>query len=213
MIGQLLDFLKDWASGVIGDFGYLGVGVLMLLDSANIPIPSEVTMPFGGILASEGRLTFHGVAWAGTIGSVLGSWLSYAIGALLGRDFLRRYGKYVLLRPKEIEHAERWWERYGLSAVFFGRFVPVVRTFISLPAGIYRAPLVPFTLYTLAGSVIWCYLWAALGYWLGTRWDEFSRYWHYVDYAVLAIIVVLLVRYIATRRRTNSTVEAPEPVE
>lgn len=201
MVGELIQALKDWASGIVGAWGYGGLAFLMLLDSANIPIPSEVIMPFGGILAGEGKLNLHLVALAGAVGSLLGSAFSYWIGAVLGKEFLIKYGKYVLLRPSEIETAERWWNRFGMKAVFFGRFIPLVRTFISLPAGLYRANFGLFLLLTFLGSLPWCYLWATIGFMVGRRWSEVSESLKWLDYVVLGLIGLLVLRYLWTRRR------------
>lgn len=203
MPGSILEPVKLWAEGVIGSMGYGGIALLMGLDSANIPIPSEVIMPFGGMLAWKGLFAFHGVALAGTVGSVLGSAVSYGLGAAFGKEFFLKYGRYVFLRPREIEHAEKWFERYGLKATLFLRCVPIARTFISLPAGIYKANFRLFLLYSLLGSLPWCYLWTYIGFKLGENWESVQGYMHILDYIVGAAILFLLVRFIVYRVKTR----------
>lgn len=212
MISELIEPLKQWAEHTIGSLGYPGVFLMMMLDSANIPIPSEVIMPFGGMLASEGKLNLHGVAIAGTLGSVVGSAISYWLGALFGKEFFLKYGKYVLLRPKEIYHAEHWFAKYGLKATLYFRVVPIARTFISLPAGIYKSHFGIFMLYSLVGSLPWAYLWAWIGFKLGQNWAEVSNYMHWLDYIVLAGLAFLLVRFLVYRFRKPKAVEVDAEV-
>lgn len=204
MLEQLIEPLKIWASGIIHALGYPGVFLLMLLDSANIPIPSEVIMPLGGFLASEGKMNLHLVAWAGSLGSTLGSGVSYWIGALLGKEFLLKYGKYVLLRPKEIAHAEHWFEKYGLAVTLWGRFVPLVRTFISLPAGFFRANFGLFMVYAFLGALPWCYLWTYIGFALGEHWEDVGKFMKYLDVLVVVGIVYLLVKFVRYRLGKNA---------
>lgn len=204
MLETIIDVLRKFAESVIGDWGYLGIGILMLLDSANVPIPSEVTMPFGGILASDGKLNLHLVAIAGTVGSIAGSAINYALGAWLGREWLMKHGKWFFLRPKELKHAEQWFDRYGLACTFFGRFVPLVRTFVSLPAGIYRSHFGWFLAYTTLGSLAWCYGWTYLGYVMGKNWEAVESKLHIVDYVVVGILALLIVRFVYTRFKRNN---------
>lgn len=211
MLESFINWIKAWAEGVILALGAPGIGILMLLDSANIPIPSEVIMPFGGMMAAEGKLAFHAVALAGTIGSTIGSGISYWVGALLGKDFLLKYGKYVLLRPKEIKHAEDWFERYGLIVTLWGRFVPLVRTFISLPAGFFRANFGLFMLYAFLGALPWSYFWAYVGLKLGQNWHKVGDYMKYADVVVAVVLVLLLVRFLRYRFRKNGEEPASEP--
>lgn len=199
MLGDLLEPIKQWAEGVIGSMGYSGIALLMGLDSANIPIPSEVIMPFGGMLAWKGQFNFHVVAIAGSVGSVIGSAVSYGLGAAFGKEFFLKYGKYVLLRRREIEHAEKWFDRYGLKATLFLRCVPIARTFISLPAGIYKANFKLFVLYSLLGSLPWCYLWTYVGFKLGENWESVQNYMHWLDYIVAAILLALLGKFLHYR--------------
>lgn len=203
MLNQLIEPMKQWAEGVMTSMGYPGIMLLMLLDSANIPIPSEVIMPFGGWLAWNGKLNLHLVALSGAFGAVLGSILSYWLGAAFGKEFFLKYGKYVLLRPKEVELAEKWFDKYGLKATLIFRCVPLARTFISLPAGIYRANFRIFVFYTFIGSLFWCYLWTFIGFKLGENWHKVEDYMKYLDYIVVGILLLLLARFLLYRFRTR----------
>lgn len=191
--------------------GYLAVFVLMLLESACIPIPSEVTMLFAGFLASPEhpagalQLNFVAVAFAGVAGNLAGSWIAYAIGRGLGRGPLDRWGRYVLIRSHDIDKAERWWAKHGNGAVFFGRLLPVVRTFISLPAGIEKMPVGRFTLYTTVGCIPWVFALTGVGYALGRNWDTVLRSFRVASFAILGLIVVAFVAYVIRRRRTEET--------
>jgi membrane protein DedA with SNARE-associated domain len=178
---RLLALFNDFVTGEIVKYGYLAIFLLMVLESACIPIPSEVTMLFGGalvtatFLAPEQQLSLLPVVLAGTFGNLVGSWLSYWAGYVGGRPLIDRWGRYLLLRPHEIDRAHAWFERYGHEAVFVGRLLPVVRTFISLPAGVARMRFWKFTLYTLLGCLPWSFALAFLGYKLGERWNEVER--------------------------------------
>jgi membrane protein DedA with SNARE-associated domain len=189
--------------------GYIAVFVLMLLESACIPIPSEVTMLFAGFLASPEhpagavQLNFVAVASAGVLGNLVGSWIAYAAGRGLGRAPLDRYGRYLLIRSHDIDKAERWWAKHGTGAVFFGRLLPVVRTFISLPAGIERMPLGRFTLYTTVGCIPWVFALTGVGYALGRNWDTVLRSFQLTSYVIAGLIVVAFVVYVIRRRRTE----------
>ncbi len=189
--------------------GYLAVFVLMLLESACIPIPSEVTMLFAGFLASPDnttdavQLNFVGVAMAGVIGNVVGSWLAYAVGWKLGRTPLDRYGRYVGIRSHDIDKAERWWAKHGSAAVFFSRMLPVVRTFISLPAGVERMPFGRFTVYTTIGCVPWVFALTAVGYAMGESWKTILDSFSLVSYIVAALLLIAAVAWIILRRRAE----------
>jgi membrane protein DedA with SNARE-associated domain len=201
MSGGITEAIKVWAEHFIATTGYPGIGLLALLGNANIPIPSEAVLPVGGILAQQGKMDFHIVAWVGTLGSVLGSVISYGFGAFLGTDFLRKYGKYVLMKTHEIDTAERWFGKYGLQITLWGRFVPLVRSFVSLPAGLYRANFPLFLLYSFLGSLPWCYLWTWLGFKLGENWSAVERYTKIIDIVVILAIVALLAKFLISRFR------------
>src|SRR5579872_2481802 len=197
MADKILVALSAFIVATIGALGYLGVVLMMAIESACIPLPSEVIMPFAGYLVSTGRFNLQLVAIAGAIGCLLGSYVAYYIGASGGRWFLLRYGRFVLIAPHEIEIADRFFERWGAPAVFFSRMLPVVRTFIAFPAGVARMRLLPFTIYTLAGSYPWCLALAYLGMKLGQNWGTLGPYFHRFDsiIAVLLVIGVAMVLY------------------
>jgi membrane protein DedA with SNARE-associated domain len=179
----------------VATYGYVAIFVLMLLESACVPIPSEVTMLFGGalvstpVLAPDQQLNFVAVAVIGAAANLVGSWLSYWVGYAGGRPLVDRWGRYLLLRPHEIDRAHDWFERYGQETVFFGRLLPVVRTFISLPAGVARMRFSKFTLYTLLGCLPWTFGLTFVGYRLGERWDQVERLIRPVSWLLVAFIV------------------------
>ncbi|MGI8425986.1 MAG: DedA family protein [Actinomycetota bacterium] len=187
MIEQLLDQLKEFTVNSVGTWGYLAIFVLMLAESACIPIPSEITMPVGGLLAAEGKLEFVWVGLIGAFANLVGSWLAYGIGRFGGRQLLIRYGRFVLIKPHDVEKADKWFERYGYSAVFFSRLLPVIRTFISLPAGVARMRLVPFSILTLLGCLPWSFGLAYAGFVLGKNWPKILPYTEPFTYFVAAL--------------------------
>ena len=171
-----MEALADVVRELVTDYGYIGIFVLMVASAACIPIPSEITLLVGGWYAGDGRLDFFWVGTIALLGTLVGSAIAYALGRTGGRALLERYGKYVFMRAHEIDRAERWWERHGDAATFFGRMVPIIRTFISLPAGITRMPLPKFALYTLLGSAVWSYGLTYVGLKVGENWEEVSSY-------------------------------------
>jgi membrane protein DedA with SNARE-associated domain len=204
----LSDFIQWFIDHVIlagiAFLGYGGIIFLMALESACIPIPSEVIMPASGYLAWKGELELVGVILAGSLGSMLGSLAAYYAGLKLGRPLIVRYGKYIFMSEGDIERAERWFARYGGRATFISRMVPVVRTFISLPAGIGRMEIKRFTAYSFIGSVPWCAFLACMGYFLQDSWRIiFDRYGHFVDWAVIIGIVILIGYYIYIKRKAR----------
>ena len=191
----------------IASYGYLAIFVLMVAESACIPVPSEVTMVFGGALAAGAvpgaHLNLALVIAVGVAGNVVGSYIAWGVGAYGGRAAWRRWGRYVLLQPSDIDRADRWFDRHGTKAVLFGRLLPVVRTFISLPAGIARMPPVRFGIYTLIGCIPWTAALAWAGYAVGANWQHVVSAFHGVTYALVAVIVLLVVAAIVllVRRR------------
>jgi membrane protein DedA with SNARE-associated domain len=181
----------------IASYGYLAIFVLMMAESACIPVPSEVTMVFGGALAAGAvagaHLNLPLVIAVGVAGNVAGSYIAWGVGAYGGRAAWRRWGRYVLLRPGDIDRADRWFGRHGTKAVFFGRLLPVVRTFISLPAGIARMSPVRFGVYTLAGCIPWTAALAWAGYAVGANWQHVANDFHGATYALAAVIILLVV--------------------
>ena len=181
-------------------YGLLAVFVLMLLESACIPIPSEVTMLFGGALANagfvasfgaEGRhLNFVAVGLAGTVGNLVGSWIAWGVGWRGGRPLIERWGRYVFLRKHELDRAEVWFERHGEAAVFISRLLPVIRTFISLPAGIAEMRFVRFSAYTFLGCLPWTFALTALGYALGSQWHVVDRFLRPISIVIAVLVTV-----------------------
>ncbi len=186
----------------------------MLLESACVPIPSEVTMVFGGalitapFLAPDQQLDFWGVVIAGTVGNLVGSWLAYWAGAVGGRPLVDRWGRYLLIRPHEVDRAHEWFERYGEAAVFFGRLLPVIRTFISLPAGVVRMDVRRFTVFTVLGCLPWSVALTWLGYELGDRWETVERWFRPVGWAIVVAGVLAVAWFVWHRIRTIRAEEA-----
>ena len=200
----IINDVVQWATHLIGAWGLPAVFFLMLLESACIPVPSEAIMPFAGFAVSEGTLTFVGIVVAGVAGNLVGSWIAYAVGYFGGRPFVDHWGKYVLLRPHHLDTAQRWFDHYGGPVVFFGRMIPIVRTFISLPAGFGKMKFWKFTLYTVLGCVPWVALLGYLGVKLGGNWEKIRPYLHYVDYLVVLVLVLLAVWAAARWRRRRA---------
>ncbi|MCL6452942.1 MAG: DedA family protein [Alicyclobacillus sp.] len=173
--------------------GYLAILLAMAVESMCIPLPSEVIMPFGGYLAGAGHLNLVGVVVCGVVGNIIGSLVAYGVGRVGGRSVVMRYGRYVGLTERRMAGAERWFERRGEWAVFVARLLPAARTFISLPAGIARMPVGPFTLYTALGSIPWVAVLAYAGFKLGRNWDVVKRYVDPLLYAVVVVVVLAAV--------------------
>lgn len=187
----LLHIVALWVKSQISTLGYAGVVVLMAIESACIPLPSEIIMPFSGFLVYEGRFNLHFASLSGALGCAIGSVVAYYAGMCGGRPFLERYGRYVLIRKRDIDRADEWFEKYGEPIVFISRLLPVVRTFISFPAGVSRMHFGRFVAYSFVGSVPWCYFLAYLGKSLGENWESIRAYFHGAD-AVIAVIVGVL---------------------
>lgn len=210
----LLAILNSFVTEEIARYGYLAIFVLMVLESACIPIPSEVTMLFGGALVSasflapDQQLGLWQVVLAGTAGNLVGSWLAYWAGYAGGRPLIDRWGRYLLIRPHEVDKAHDWFERRGELAVFGGRLLPVIRTFISLPAGVVRMGFVKFTVYTVLGCLPWVFVLTWLGYLLGERWETVERIISPFAWAIAIGIVVAGVWFVRRRIRTIRREEA-----
>jgi membrane protein DedA with SNARE-associated domain len=203
MLEAILQPLIDWVTVTIGDHGLFAVFGLMLLESMGILIPSEAISPFAGYLVSRGQMGFFGAVAAGVLGNLVGSWVAYFIGLWGGRELWFHYGRYVGVRAHHLKVAEKWFDKYGEFTVFISRCLPVVRTFISFPAGTARMNLAKFTFYTFVGCVPWVFALTYLGYYLGENWDEVGDFLHYLDYAVaLAVLaggVYLFLRWRSSR--------------
>jgi membrane protein DedA with SNARE-associated domain len=203
MTDFILDPLVNAATDVIDALGLAGVFGLMLLESACIPVPSEAIMLFAGFNVHEGDMTLFGIVAAGVLGNVVGSWAAYAVG-YYGRIELLDRNRLVHINRKHLEWADRWFERHGDATVFFTRMLPIIRTFISLPAGVARMPFWRFTLFTLAGCIPWVLMLGLIGREVGERWEEWRDHLHYLDYAVLAAIVIGIVYLLIRRRRERA---------
>ncbi len=200
----MLSALAAAITAVIAATGYLGVLLLMAVESACVPLPSEVIMPFAGSLVPAGRFSLPLLATAGALGCNLGSTLAYLVGAHGGRSAVTRWGRYVLLAPADLDWSERFFTRYGGLTVLVSRLLPVVRTFIALPAGIARMPVLRFQLYTFVGSWLWCYGLAAIGARLGAAWNEnpaLKATFHRFDLAIVVLGVAAAAFFVWHRLR------------
>jgi membrane protein DedA with SNARE-associated domain len=192
VIEAIISELSRFVILCITKFGYAGILLTMAIESACIPLPSEIIMPFSGYLVATGQFTLLGVTLAGAVGNVLGSIVAYYVGIWGGRSFVERYGPYVLVSQRDLNIADRWFQKYGEAAVFLSRMLPVVRTFISLPAGIARMNFPRFVLFTFLGALPWCYLLAYVGVKMGERWEDLREYFHQFDLVIgLALAAIL----------------------
>jgi len=220
VVASILSEITSAVTSVIGDYGLYAVFLLMLVDAV-FPTASEVVMVYGGAVAAgafanqdvtffgrtieEGLPAYFAIALAGTVGYTIGSIGGWAIGLYGGRPYLERHGRWLHLDEEKLDRAERWFERWEDWAVFLGRLTPVIRSFVSIPAGVLEAPFVRYTLLTLAGSAIWCFAFAGAGYVAGENWEDFHHAFRYADYVVGAVVVAgaawLVVRMVRRRRR------------
>ena len=220
LVASVLSEITDAVTSAIGDYGLYAVFFLMLIDAV-FPAASEVVMVYAGAVAAgafdgqdvvlfgrtidDGLAAYVAMALAGTIGYTLGSMGGWAIGLYGGRPYVERHGRWLHLDTEKLDRAERWFEKWEDWAVFLGRLTPVVRSFVSIPAGVMEVPFVRYTLLTLAGSAIWCFAFAGIGYAVGESWEDFHHAFRYVEYVVAAAIgatvVWLAVRYARRRRR------------
>lgn len=196
MFESIIQPIAQWIINIISQMGYPGIIITMGIESACIPLPSEIIMPFSGSLVSGGRFSMLGVSIAGAFGCLVGSIVAYVAGYYGGRPFLEKYGKYILLSKKEIDDAERWTTKYGDIAIFVSRLLPVIRTFISLPAGIARMNFAKFVLYTFLGSLPWCWALAYVGKILGDNWEILGKYFHQADLAIGILIIAGIVFFV-----------------
>jgi membrane protein DedA with SNARE-associated domain len=189
VLAAVTDKLADFATNVVGDLGLPGIFLLMVPESACIPIPSEATMLFAGFNVSEGKYSLFAAVAVGSIANLVGSWIAYAIGYYGRLELLERY-KVFHVKPEHLAVTERWFERWGSWAVFFSRMLPIVRTFISLPAGVARMPFWRFSILTLAGCIPWILMLTLVGKSARDNWDVWKDRLHYVDYGVAVLIVL-----------------------
>jgi membrane protein DedA with SNARE-associated domain len=206
---KVVEPIVDVATEFIGSAGVVAVFVLMTLESACIPIPSEAIMLFAGFSVANGELTLFGVVAAGVLGNLAGSWIAYAVG-YYGRLDLLEKNRLIHISPRHLKWADDWFERYGTATVFFSRMLPIIRTFISLPAGVAKMPFWRFTAFTLLGSVPWVLALAIVGEKVGDNWEDWRHKLGYLDYVVLAAIVVGVVYWILKRRRGGGPGEGGE---
>lgn len=192
MTEKILTLLVPWITAIISHIGYSGVALLMAAESACVPLPSEIIMPFAGYLVYTGRFKLFWVATAGAIGCNIGSAAAYWIGAYGGRPLVEKYGRYVLLNRRDLDRTTYWFHRHGMITVLVARILPVVRTFIALPAGISRMPQLRFHIYTFVGSWPWCFALAYAGMKLGSAWNTDPRLKHFLHRADAAILLLLL---------------------
>lgn len=196
VLDSLLVPVVHFIETTITALGPWGVAILMAIESANIPLPSEAILPFAGFLVSKGSMNFHMACFAGALGCVLGSVPSYALGYFGGRPFVEKYGKWFLVSKKDLDTADKWSQKYGDLSFFICRMLPVVRTFISLPAGILKTNFPRFITYTFIGSLVWSYLLVYVGVKLGEHREALKAIWHKFDFAIVGVILILAVIYI-----------------
>jgi membrane protein DedA with SNARE-associated domain len=200
---EIISSLTNFITQTISNGGYIGIFFLMVAESALIPIPSEVIMPFSGYLVSTGKFNVIPVIIAGSVGNLVGSLIAYFVGVYLGRGFVVRYGKYVLLKKSHLELAESYFKKYGDRSTFISRLLPAVRTYVSLPAGVAKMNLKKFAGYTLIGSVIWNLALTYIGITLGEQWDSIRKYSTYFDAIVVIVVIAAIIWYLKSRGKAS----------
>lgn len=200
----MLEFLSEFAISVIEKFGYAGITFLMFLESSFIPIPSEIVMPFAGFVASKGSLNFWVVILCGVLGQMLGATALYLFGKWEGRPLLEKYGKYILVRKKDIDHADRLFEKHGEVIVLVGRLLPGIRMIVSLPAGISRMNYLKFLAYSTLGIIPFTLALAYLGVKLGENWSELKGYFHYIEALIVIVLVYFVYKYVKSHLKKRS---------
>jgi membrane protein DedA with SNARE-associated domain len=208
--------IVDSLTMLVNNIGWIGIILIMTIESANIPIPSEVTMPLAGwlLVQKNGGTALEAIllgGFFGALGCLIGSVINYGIGAYGGRPFVERYGKYILISKKDIARADKWFARWGDWASFISRLLPVVRTFISFPAGMVRINFLRFVIFTFVGSFLWCAALAFGGFVLGQHWEDLRNIMRPFDYPIIAIILIGLAYYVYRHIR-HAREDADEPV-
>jgi membrane protein DedA with SNARE-associated domain len=203
LVARILESLAAFVIYVISRMGLPGIVLLMAIESACIPLPSEVIMPFSGYLVFLGKYSLWSVGLAGAIGCVVGSVPAYYLGMYGGRPLIEKYGKYILLSPRDLDLADRWFVRHGEATVFFARLLPVIRTFIAFPAGVARMDLKRFIAYTFAGSLPWCLGLAYVGMVLGEKWPTLRGTFHKFDLLIGAVLIAGIVWYVRRHLRNR----------
>jgi membrane protein DedA with SNARE-associated domain len=208
MVAKIIGILSSFIIATISTLGYSGIVLLMAIESACIPLPSEIIMPFSGYLVSRGEMNLWAVGVAGAVGCVLGSWVAYYAGMYGGRPFIEKYGRYILLSRHDLDMADRWFAKYGELIVFSARLLPAIRTFIAFPAGVSRMNMTRFTIYTFAGSLPWCLGLAYVGQKLGEQWDKndtLKTWFHRFDF-LIGIVGLLAVAWWVWRHIKHSRI-------
>jgi membrane protein DedA with SNARE-associated domain len=203
LLETILKPVTSFVLSVISTWGYAGIVVCMTIESACIPLPSEIIMPFSGYLVTTGRFTLWAVALAGAIGNVLGSWIGYWLGSMGGRPLAERLSRWHVVRVEEYDRADRWLRRHGLQVAFWTRLVPIVRTFVSFPAGAARVPIARFTMYTFVGSYIWSFVLAWVGAKFGEHWQSIHEVWRGFDLAVLIALLALFLFWLRSHFKSG----------
>lgn len=196
MVTSIIDILANFVIAVIDKIGYFGLFILMFVESCGVLMPSEVIMPFSGFLVANGRLNFWLVAIIGALGNLSGSLLAYWIGYRGGRPLIEKYGKYLLISKHDLDLADRWFSKYGEFTVFISRILPVVRTFISFPAGIAEMNIKTFSIYSFLGALPWTIALTYAGVKMGENWELIRQKLHSFDLAIVIVLVILIVLYI-----------------
>jgi membrane protein DedA with SNARE-associated domain len=211
LIASITDPLVQFAVDVIDKLGLVGVFLLMVAESACLPIPSEATMLFAGFNVANGEYSLFAATAAGVLGNVVGSWIAYGVGYFGRVDLIEKHGRKVFIKPHHLKWADDWFERYGDATIFFSRMLPIIRTFISLPAGVARMPFWRFTILTTLGCIPWVFMLTFIGKQAGDNWEKWKEHLHYVDYVVILAIVIgavwLFIRY-RRRRGADPAVDA-----
>jgi len=198
---DILPWLASLIINIISSTGYIGVFFLMVLESACIPVPSEIIMPFSGFLVWQGKFNLWQVVFWGAFGNLVGSIVAYYICFYGGKPLIEKYGKYIFISRRDLDRAHNWVEKYGQGAVFFSRLLPAVRTFISLPAGIVKMDFGKFCVYTFLGSLIWSYFLTYAGIIMGENWDSLRTYFEKFEYAIILLIIVVAIWWIWRHKR------------
>ena len=203
LLEKLIGLLAVWIMSVISTMGYGGIVLLMAIESACIPLPSEIIMPFAGYLVFKGEMVLWIVALMGALGCVLGSIPAYYVGKTGGRQLAEKYGRFVLISKKDLKMADDWFKNYGEIIILIGRLLPAVRTFIALPAGIARMNMAKFIVYTFVGSLIWCWALAYTGMVFGEHWDTLKVYFHEFHYVIAGGAIIFSLWYIRHHFKNN----------
>jgi membrane protein DedA with SNARE-associated domain len=201
---SIVEYVSDLIVSLISATGYSGVFFAMALESACIPFPSEIIMPFSGFAVSEGKMTLLGITLAGALGNLFGSVIAYFVGLKGGRPFLENYGRYILISHKKLDLTDEWFQKYGDKAVLSSRVLPVLRTYISLPAGMARMGFKKFSFFTFVGSLPWCLALGYVGVLLGPRWDSLRGWFHLMDAVVVLAIIGAAIYILRGYRRDRS---------